>query len=66
MSEKIPLYTTSGYAVGCDCPIHAEGRPFVAPLGMHFEDEVQVEDISADVAEEIHLAHHSYMARSTR
>lgn len=61
MQAKIPLYTTSDFDDGCDCPIHRDRTPFVAPLGMRFEHDVHVEEIDKETAEEIYLAHHSYM-----
>jgi hypothetical protein len=45
----------------CQCPIHADGEPFTAPLGLQFADHVTVEAIQRETAAAIYEAHHSYM-----
>lgn len=46
---------------GCDCPIHHDGEPVTAPLGLRFAERVQIEAIPQHVAGAIYEAHHSYM-----
>ncbi|NHN66134.1 hypothetical protein G9463_23305 [Haloarcula sp. JP-Z28] len=45
----------------CSCPIHANGDPFTAPLGIRFADHVAVEPIDRETAAAVYEAHHSYM-----
>ncbi|MHC3382228.1 hypothetical protein ACYJ11_21355, partial [Haloarcula sp. H-GB5] len=45
----------------CSCPIHANGDPFTAPLGIRFADHVGVEPIDRETAAAVYEAHHSYM-----
>jgi hypothetical protein len=35
---------------GCDCPIHRDGEPITAPLGLRFAERVQIETIPQHVA----------------
>ena len=42
-------------------PIHQDGNPFTAPLGLPFADHVHVEPIPARTAEAIYTTHHSYI-----
>lgn len=45
----------------CSCPIHSNGRePFTAPLGYRFADDISVESISREQAEQIYQSHHQY------
>lgn len=46
---------------GCTCPIHRDGQPVTAPLGLRFAERVQIESIPRHVAGAIYEAHHSYM-----
>jgi len=46
---------------GCSCPIHREGQPVTAPLGLGFAERVHIESIPRHVAGAIYEAHHSYM-----
>lgn len=48
-------------AGGCDCPIHRDGEPITAPLGLQFAERVHIEAIPQYVAGAIYEAHHSYM-----
>jgi hypothetical protein len=47
----------------CNCPIHRNRthRPFTAPLGMGFADQVSVEPIRRSAAVDVYNCHHSYM-----
>ena len=45
----------------CDCPIHRDGDPVTAPLGLRFAERVHIEAIPQHVAGAIYEAHHSYM-----
>ena len=45
----------------CSCPIHRDGQPVTAPLGLRFAERVQIESIPRHVAGAIYEAHHSYM-----
>ena len=45
----------------CTCPIHQDGQPVTAPLGLRFAERVQIESIPRHVAGAIYEAHHSYM-----
>ncbi|MFC6977131.1 hypothetical protein ACFQL1_24195 [Halomicroarcula sp. GCM10025709] len=47
--------------ISCDCPIHAGGDPFTAPLGVRFADHVDVAPIDRETAAAVYQAHHSYM-----
>ena len=48
-------------AGGCDCPIHRDGEPITAPLGLKFAERVHIESIPRYVAGAIYEAHHSYI-----
>jgi len=45
----------------CSCPIHENGQPFTAPLGIQFADHVEVNPIDYETAAAVYDAHHSYM-----
>lgn len=49
----------------CQCPIHrGESRPFTAPLGYRFADDVEGRKIPESTAKAVYEAHHSYMSGS--
>lgn len=48
----------------CNCPIHrGESRPFTAPLGYRFADDVSAREITEAKAKRVYESHHSYMSR---
>lgn len=64
-STPVPARFHHREQAGCDCPIHRgqpEFRdPFTAPLGYRFADDIHVEEISRERAQDVYAAHHSYM-----
>jgi len=48
-------------AAACSCPIHEDGQPSTAPLGIRFADHIDVEPIPRETAADVYEAHHSYM-----
>lgn len=65
MAERSKLYTNHDIDPSeCECPIH-RGKTTTpeVPKGIDFSDRVTVESIKPHVAEEIYLAHHSYMGK---
>ncbi|QLG30034.1 hypothetical protein HUG10_20730 (plasmid) [Halorarum halophilum] len=54
------LYTASGHADSCDCPIHRDGTAPTVPLGIEFADRVTITEIDRETALGVYQAHHSY------
>ena len=46
---------------GCQCPIHRDGEPVTAPLGLRFAERVHIESIPQRVTAAIYDTHHLYM-----
>jgi hypothetical protein len=64
-TRSVPAQTASfqhRHRPTCECPIHADGEPFTAPLGLRFADHVTVDPIPRETAAAIYDAHHSYMS----
>jgi len=54
------LYTPSGNADDCSCPIHRDGQAPTVPLGIEFHRRVTISEIDRETALAIYEAHHSY------